>query len=136
ISDPTRLWLFLDVTEADVASMRQGQEVLVRSRMLPEKVFHGTIEIIGQGLDAATRTIKARCLVDNSDKLLRAEMYVSADVTSASVGVDVPTKAIFLRDNKPNVFVQRAPGLFERRAVRLGNESEGRSVVIEGLNPG
>lgn len=136
ISDPTKLWLFLDVTEADVASIRVGQEVVIRARMLPEKTFRGRIEVIGQGLDPATRTIKARCLVDNSDKLLRAEMYVSADVTSESSGVDVPTKAIFLKDNKPHVFVERAPGQFERHAVRLGNESEGRSVVLEGLAAG
>lgn len=136
ISDPTRLWLFLDVTEADVASLQLGQEVLVRARALPDKIFHGNIEVIGQGLDPATRTIKARCLVDNAGKLLRAEMYVSVDVTSASPGVEIPTKAIFLKDNKPHVFIERTPGQFERRPVRLGTESGNRSVVIEGLAPG
>jgi cobalt-zinc-cadmium efflux system membrane fusion protein len=135
ISDPTRLWLFLDVTEADVASMQPGQEVLVRARALPDKIFHGSIEVIGQGLDPATRTIKARCSVDNIEKLLRAEMYVSVDVTSASSGVDIPTKAIFLKDNAPHVFIERKPGQFERRQVRLGTESGSRSVVVEGLAP-
>jgi cobalt-zinc-cadmium efflux system membrane fusion protein len=135
ISDPTRLWLFLDATEADVASMQQGQEVLVRARALPDKIFHGYIQVIGAGLDPATRTIKARCLVDNAEKLLRAEMYVSVDVTSASSGVEIPTKAIFLKDNQPHVFIQRTPGQFERRPVRLGTESGSRSVVLEGLAP-
>jgi cobalt-zinc-cadmium efflux system membrane fusion protein len=136
ISDPRRLWLFLDVTEADVASMSQGQEVLVRARALPDKVFHGNLEIIGQGLDAATRTIKARCLVDNAEKLLRAEMYVSADVTSVGSGLDVPTKAVFLKDNKYYVFVEKSFGQFERREVKLGAESEGRSVVVDGIAAG
>jgi cobalt-zinc-cadmium efflux system membrane fusion protein len=136
ISDPTRLWLYLDVTEADVASMKLGQEVVVRARALPDKIFRGRLEVIGQGLDPATRTIKARCLVDNADKLLRAEMYVSADVSSATSGVDVPTKAVFLKDNQHYVFVETVPGQFERRAVRLGLESDGRSVVVEGLNAG
>ncbi len=135
ISDPTRLWLFLDATEADVASMQPGQEVLVRARALPDKIFHGSIEVIGQGLDPATRTIKARCLVDNAEKLLRAEMYVSVDVTSTSSGVDIPTKAIFLKDNEPHVFIERTKGQFERRQVRLGTETGSRSVVLEGLAP-
>jgi cobalt-zinc-cadmium efflux system membrane fusion protein len=136
ISDPTRLWLFLDVTEADVASMRPGQEVLVRARALPDKIFRGRIEIIGEGLDPATRTIKARCLVDNADKALRAEMYVSADVTSSTTGVDIPTKAVFLKDNQHYVFIEKAPGRFERREISLGAESEGRSVVLNGVAAG
>lgn len=136
ISDPSRLWLFLDVTEADAQSLNPNQDILVHARALPEKVFRGRLQIIGQGLDPATRTIKARCLVDNSDKLLRAEMYVSADVTTPASGVDVPTKALFLKDNEHFVFVETAPGQFQRHHVKLGIESNGRSVVLEGLIPG
>ena len=133
ISDPDRLWLYLDVSETEVASLKPGQEVIVRARGLPGVTFHGRLEIIGQGLDPATRTIKARCVVDNYNKLLRAEMYVSADVTSASSGVDVPTKSIFLKDNQPYVFLETAPGHFEKRQIRLGTESEGRSLVLDGV---
>jgi cobalt-zinc-cadmium efflux system membrane fusion protein len=133
VTDPSRLWLFLDVTEIDVASLKPGQEVIIRARGLPEKTFHGQLEIINQGLDPATRTIKARCLVDNMERLLRAEMYVSADVTSASSGVDVPTKAIFLKNNQPYVFVETAPGHFQKHQVRIGAESEGRALLLEGV---
>ena len=111
--------------------------MFIRARALPDKVFHGRVEIIGQGLDAATRTVKARCLADNSEQLLRAEMYVSADVaTGAGAGLDVPTKAVFLKDNEHYVFVETGPRQFQRRAVKLGLESNGRSVVVEGLSDG
>ena len=136
ISDPSRLWLFLDVTEADSASLGANQEVLVHARTFPDKVFHGHVEVIGEGLDATTKTIKARCVVDNSEKLLRAEMYVSADVASPASGVDIPTKAVFLKDNSACVFVETAPGQFRRHAVKLGVEGNGRSVVVDGLAAG
>jgi cobalt-zinc-cadmium efflux system membrane fusion protein len=136
ISDPANLWLFLDVTESDVSLMSPGQEVLVRTRALPDKVFHGQIQVIGEGLDPATRTIKVRCLIDNKEKLLRAEMYVGAEVTSATSGVDVATKAIFLKDNQHFVFVEKSAGQFERRQVQIGAESEGRSVILAGVLPG
>jgi cobalt-zinc-cadmium efflux system membrane fusion protein len=136
ISDPASLWLFLDVTESDVASMTRGQEVVVRTRAFPGKTFTGRIEVIGEGLDPATRTIKARCVVDNTDKLLRAEMYVSADVTNPTSGVDIPTKAIFLKNNQHYVFVEKAPGHFERRLIRLGPEVDGRSAVLNGVSAG
>lgn len=136
VSDPSRLWLFLDVTEGDAEALNPNQEILVHARALPDKVFQGRLQIIGQGLDPATRTIKARCIVDNSEKLLRAEMYVSADVTTPASGVDIPTKALFLRDNEHFVFVEIAPGQFQRHHVKLGIETNGRSVVLEGLTPG
>src|ERR1700694_268177 len=123
ISDPLRLWLFLDVTEADVGSLTTGQDVLVRARALPGANFHGHVEIIGEGLDPATRTIKARCIVDNPDKRLRAETYVSADIAATMAsGVDIPTKAVFLKDNRHYIFIETAPGQLERRAVTLGQE--------------
>jgi cobalt-zinc-cadmium efflux system membrane fusion protein len=136
VSDPARLWLFLDVTEADAASLNTNQEVLVRSRALPDKTFHGHVEVIGEGLDPTTRTIKARCLVDNPEKLLRAEMYVSVDVTATVSGVDIPTKAVFLKNNSPCVFVETTPGQFQRRSVKLGAESNGRSVIVDGVASG
>lgn len=136
ISDPARLWLFLDVAETDAASLSPGQEVVVRSRAMPDKIFHGHVEVIGAGLDPATRTIKARCLVDNSERVLRAEMYVSADIQTAASGLDVPTKAVFSKDNGHYVFIETAAGRFERRAVKLGLESNGRSVVTDGVAAG
>ena len=137
VTDPARLWLFLDVSEMDVASLSPNQEVLIHTKALPDRTFHGHLEIIGGGLDAATRTIKARCRVDNSERLLRAETYVSADVAANTpLGVDVSTKAILLKDERHYVFVETAPGQFERRAVNLGVESNGRSVVVEGLSRG
>ena len=136
ISDPATLWLFLDVTETEAAALTSNQEVFVRTKGLPNKVFHSRLEIISEGLDPTTRTIKARCSVDNSEKLLRAEMYVSADVSSAAAGVDIPTEAVFLKDNSPYVFVETAHGQFQRRTVRLGVESNGRSVVVDGLSAG
>lgn len=137
ISDPTRLWLFLDATEADIAALAPGQEVLVRARVLPGKLFHGRIATIGEGLDPTTRTVKVRCTVDNAERSLRAEMYVNADVAAQTgAGVEVPTKALFAKDTQHYVFVATAPGRFQRRAVQVGTETNGRSRVSAGLAAG
>ena len=137
ITDPTKLWLFLDVTEADVAGLRPNEEVMVHARAFPDQVFHARLDAIESGLDPATRTIKVRCLVDNAQALLRAEMYVSADVAApAAASVDVSTKAVFSHESEHFVFVETAPHRFERRPVTLGLESNGRSVVLAGLAAG
>jgi cobalt-zinc-cadmium efflux system membrane fusion protein len=134
ISDPTHLWLFLDVTEADAASLVPNQHVVVHARALPDKTFQGHVEVIAAGLDATTRTVKVRCIVDNSEKLLRAEMYVNANLSGAASGLGISTKAIVSKDNEHYVFIETAPGQFERRSVKLGLESNERSEITDGLS--
>jgi cobalt-zinc-cadmium efflux system membrane fusion protein len=137
VTDPTRLWLILDVDELIVTSLASGREVFIHTPAYPGKIFHGWLEIIGHELDPTTRTIKARCLVDNGDNLLRAEMYVTADVASSgSAGVNVPTKSLFLKGEGHCVFVETAPGQFVRRAVKPGVESDGRTAVLDGISSG
>ena len=137
VTDPKKLWLFLDVDELTVTQLSPGQPVLIHTKAYPDKAFNGRLEIIGHELDPTTRTIKARCLVDNAEGLLSAEMYVTVDVTAtAAAGVEVSSKAIFLRDNQPYVFVETAAGEFLRRAVKLGVESGGRTAIIDGVAVG
>ena len=45
-------------------------------------------------------------------------------------------RAIFLNGNNCYVFVETAPGEFRKRAVKVGMESSGRSVILEGLSEG
>jgi cobalt-zinc-cadmium efflux system membrane fusion protein len=63
-------------------------------------------------------------------------MYVSADIVSTTPALNIPTQAVFLKDNSPCVFVETAPGQFRRRTVKLGLESGGRSLVTEGVSVG
>jgi len=137
VTDPKKLWLFLDVDELTVTQLSSGQQVLIHTKAYPDKIFSGHLAIIGHELDPTTRTIKARCLVDNADGLLSAEMYVTVDVTAtAAAGVEISSKAIFLKGNQPYVFVETAAGEFQRRAVKLGVESSGRTAILEGITAG
>ena len=137
ISDPTKLWLFLYVTESDAGALKVNQNVRIRVRNSHDTFFSGRIENISEGLDAATRMIKARCIVYNPEKKLRAEMYVTADVAAdPTPKVNVATSAIILKDNRSFLFVETASGEFQRRSIKIGTESKGRSVILEGLSEG
>jgi cobalt-zinc-cadmium efflux system membrane fusion protein len=137
VTDPSRLWLFLDLDETAAAALTPGREISIHARAYPGRIFRGELEIIGHELDPATRTVRTRCRVDNSEQLLRAEMYVTADAAvSTASALNVPTKAVFLKDDKHFVFIEIAPGRFERRAVEPGAEGGGRTTVLNGLQPG
>ncbi len=141
VSDPTKLWVQLDVSESDVVNLKPGATLRVFARAYPDKVFTGRLENIGDSLDPATRTVKVRGVVDNPDKLLKAEMYVSAEAVTeladqAGALVEISAKAIFTKDNHQYLFVEQTPGHYARKAVKTGTESNGRTLITEGLKSG
>jgi cobalt-zinc-cadmium efflux system membrane fusion protein len=141
VSDPTRLWLQLDMSEANLPLLRRGQKLNIYSPAFPDKAFEGSIENIGDMLDSNTRTIKVRGVVNNPGKLLKAEMYVSVDVVQdfdkvAQSGVEISSKAIFMKDNDSYLFIQEAPGEYLRKQVKLGIEQDGKVPVMQGVTAG
>src|SRR6266571_668454 len=51
ITDPSRLWVQLDATESQLASLKRGQTVTLRSSAWPEEGFAATIETISDFID-------------------------------------------------------------------------------------
>jgi cobalt-zinc-cadmium efflux system membrane fusion protein len=75
--------------------------------------------------------------VDNSSGLLKAELYVTVEIPDvSSQKLQVPSKAVFLRNNQYFVFLEVASGQFQRRPVKLGSEREGKVAILEGLQQG
>jgi cobalt-zinc-cadmium efflux system membrane fusion protein len=141
VSDPTRLWLQLDVAESDLQALQPGQQLRVYSQAFPGRAFSGSVEVIGDSLDPATRTVRVRGSVDNPDKLLKAEMYVRADVVvgtaeTARAAVEIPARSVFMRDNKYYVFVEQSPGQYVRQPVTVGAEQDGKVPVFDGVSAG
>src|SRR5262249_8426409 len=44
VTDPTRLWVLLDATEQDVASLSTGTSVAIKTQTYPDLVFNGRVE--------------------------------------------------------------------------------------------
>jgi membrane fusion protein, heavy metal efflux system len=141
VSDPTRLWVQLDVKESDLPTLQVGQSLKIYSQAYTNMAFEGTLESIGDSLDPATRMVKVRGIVNNPDKLLKAEMYVSVDVmmdTSrlAQGSVEVPAQALFMQDNRYYLFIEKAPGEYQRQLVKWDKEQDGKVEVYEGVTAG
>ncbi|HUD84400.1 MAG TPA: efflux RND transporter periplasmic adaptor subunit [Candidatus Saccharimonadales bacterium] len=141
VSDPTKLWLQLDVTESDLSALHTGQRLQVSSRAFPGKVFEGVVDRIGDTMDPSTRTVKVRGIVNNPDTLLKAEMYVLADVVenaaqAGPLGVEISAKALFMKGDDSFVFLEESPGTFERKQVKVGVEQDNKVPIYEGISPG
>lgn len=137
LSDPTRLWIQIDAAEADLPLLRSGTRIRFLSTAYPGRTFEGRIDHVSESIDPGTHTLRARGTVENRDRLLKAEMFVGVIVPGRpAAAASVPSSAVFLRGDRHYVFVERAPGHFERREVRIGAERDTDITVSAGLRPG
>jgi len=137
VSDPARLWIQIDATEVDLPRLQPTREFTFTSRAYPEQTFTGRVDKVSEFIDPSTRTIKVRGTVDNSRRLLKAEIFVNVNLPGGEApALSVPAAAVFLKGEKHFVFVQDRPGQFTRQEVDIGSEQAGRVLILSGLQVG
>lgn len=74
---------------------------------------------------------------DQLDVLLRPGMLADVEIIVEKMtnAINVPTQAIFERDNKPFVYVRGAKG-WEERPIVIGRRTESTVVLSSGVKPG
>ena len=80
IADLSRVWVYLDAYESDLAWVRYAQEVEFEAEADPGRTFHGRVSFIDPFLNQRTRTVKVRVTVENEDGRLKPGMFVRARV--------------------------------------------------------
>ncbi len=142
IADLSTLWVIAEVPEPQAARIRPGQSVSISVAAFAEERFPGRVAHIGEVLDPQTRTVRVRCVVQNRRERLRPEMYATIAITLGTTApqVVIPREAVQEIGGEPIVFVEVAPGRFQKRRVQLGLSAtlpDGEFVeVISGLREG
>jgi len=141
LADISTVWVFAQAYEKDLALLRDGVAVTLRTEAWPQEVFRGQVDFVGSVVDPATRTLRVRATVPNPGEKLRPGMFVKAqvDVPQAYEGetvLAVPQSALQTLEGRTTVFVQSDPGLFARRLVETGHSFEGFTEVYSGIRAG
>lgn len=137
VSDPTRLWAWIDVPEGLVGAVRPGQTVSLKTAALPDRTIPARIAHVSDFIDPATRTLKARAEVDNADRALKAEMFISGELAMpVREAVLVPSTAVYLLGERYYAFVDLGEGRYRRREVQAEEAALGAMRILSGLKPG
>jgi Cu(I)/Ag(I) efflux system membrane fusion protein len=78
LADLKSLWVYLDIYEYEIAWVQYGQQVDLVAESFPGHSFKGMVTFLSPTLDEATRTIRVRAIVDNTDGRLKPGMFASA----------------------------------------------------------
>jgi cobalt-zinc-cadmium efflux system membrane fusion protein len=138
ISDLSTVWVLANVYQADLAFVRSGDDVSVKTDAYPGS-FHGRISYVSPALDPNTRTLQARIVVDNPGEKLKRDMYCTVTVTAGSIpdAIAVPDSSILRDDNnQPFIYVAIGANQFGRRDVEIGQSESGQTQILKGISVG
>jgi multidrug efflux system membrane fusion protein len=111
-------------------------KVTTLSRDGSTELDHGTLALIDNEIDQATGTAKLKATFSNAHNSLWPGQYVNARVLirTAHGALTVPTAAVQLGPNGPFTYVIKADSTVEVRPLKIGEESDGMTVVNNGLS--
>lgn len=133
------VWVQLNIYPKDVAGLRVGQEIRVTAEVLPGRTFRGTLSYISDTADETTRTVKARCAIQNEGGGLRPGIFVKGEILGArgKPTLTVPKDAVQFIDGKPVVYVPtKQEGEFREQSVETGAKYDDVVEILSGLKAG
>ncbi len=111
--------------------------VILRSSAWPNETFLAQVDFIEDALDPTSHTLKVRAKLRNTSLKLKGEMYVTAELSSlARDTLDIPTKAVFLKETTKMVFVKTSEGVYTRKIITPIDSNEEWVTIAGGLNKG
>lgn len=141
ITNLNTVWVIAEVFEKDLRQIRTGSGATVTSDAFPDRVFRGQVTYIDPNFNQTTRTAQVRVVIENPNQMFKIGQYVN--VAFGSMGMAertapvVPVAAVQTISNRQVVFLKTdQPNVFTLRQVRLGTETNGQYVVLEGVNVG
>ena len=131
------VWVNAEVPETEAALVRPGAPVTARATALPDTAYKGTVATLLPDVNAATRTIKARIVLNNPGARLKPGMFVSVAFGDASkLMLTVPSEAVIHTGKRSVVIVAGESGKFYPVDVETGRDSDGMTEIRKGLTAG
>lgn len=137
IGDIDSIWVVGDLYPRDQGKVRVGQPAAITVNGYPGMTLHGKVDNISDAVDPASLTLKVRVVLPNPQHRLKPSMYATMMLTGTEQDVlEVPATAVIQNGRETFVFVETAPGKYERRNVILANTGTDTDAVRQGLNDG
>lgn len=142
LADTSRVWVLTSIHEREVAAVLESRSEHAEAELTldayPGRTFRGRVDHVGGTLDAATRTARARVVVENPGDLLRAGMFARVRLRVPGEGgpLAVPGDAVLEDEGRSFVFVRLKGPYFVRRPVRVARADGGFVEVSGSLKAG
>lgn len=141
IIDLSKLQVECYVDETDIGKIKEGQSATFTVDAFPDKVFKAKVRTIYPGAIIKNNVVFYDVVLDILDpyeNILRPEMTAQVTIIAGKKenALVVPSRAVKI-DTKGNYYVMVKKGnKWEKRVIKVGWESQGKTEVISGLKEG
>ena len=137
LADPKHLWFLGNVFEQDFRMIKQGQKIVLQLEAYPDKEFVAYANYIAPTIDPQTRALLIRADVENTDDLLRPDMFASARLTTGTADAIVVPQSAIVRIREARYAIIKVGDETFRRIPVKGYDLNSKSFAItEGVEQG
>jgi len=142
IANLNTVWANFDVYENQIDMVKNGQDIAIVTNAYPNKAFKAKVDFIDPVLNARTRTVKLRAVLNNTDNMFKPGMFVEGNIQGTTSNKDVvltiPASAVLWTGERSLVYIKPNANepVFEMRNIVLGKKLGDTYQVLEGLVSG
>ena len=137
LADPKHLWFLGNVFEQDFRMIKPGQKLVLQLEAYPDKEFVAYANYIAPAIDPQTRALLIRADVENTDDLLRPDMFASARLTTGTADAIVVPQTAIVRVREARYAIIKVSEETFRRVPVKGYDLNSKSFAItEGVEQG
>lgn len=132
VVDISQLYVNTGITEKDIDKIKEGQDVNIITSN--ELIYQGKVKVIGPVPNPQTGTYPIKVLVDNSNKELKAGMFVDIEViiSTKENALAVDKNAVIKEDGLDYVFVVK-DSLAHKKNIKIGITDENSVEILDGI---
>lgn len=142
IANLSTVWAVFDAYENQVSLLKEGQKIDIITKSYPDKKLRASISFIDPILNASTRTIKVRAVLQNQKGQLKPGMFLAGSLALPANMKDdtivIPESAVLWTGERSVVYIKTDAinPTFEMREITLGEVVNAGYIVLSGLENG
>jgi membrane fusion protein (multidrug efflux system) len=139
LDDDSVMKLDFSVPAIYLPALKPGLEIVARTAAFGDREFRGKISSVDSQVDPQTRSIMARALIPNDERMLKPGLLMSVNLLKdPRTALVIPEEAIVPLGRRNYVFVVQDgdPATVRRQEIIIGARREGEVEVVDGLQEG
>ena len=137
IGDLSTVWLVAYIRETGAPEVHIGEALHFNVLAYPDRVFPANISYVATSLDPTTRRFMVRATINNSERLLKPEMFANVTIFTGEgdAAIAVPRAAVIYEGAAARIWIVRPDNGIELRHIKVGMIDGKMIQVLDGLKP-
>ena len=138
IADLNNVWVQANVYEENIGKVHEGQEADVTTISYPDKIFKGKVDKIMNVIDATSKVLKMRVVLDNPGYVLKPQMFATIAVNNneKTKAIAISSKDLIFDQSQYYVIIITGKKDVKIRPVEVIGINGATAYIKSGLNIG